>query len=102
MGEVLFSQAEIDFINSQLLARIGTASPKGKPDVAVVGFDFDGTYFYISGRSNETTWKYKNAKANPRASLVIDDLPSVKPWRTRGRQDLGHGGLRPLRRKIVG
>ena len=64
--------------------RIGTASPKGRPDVAVVGFDFDGAYFYVSGRDNENTWKYKNTRRNPRASLVIDDLPSVKPWRTRG------------------
>jgi pyridoxamine 5'-phosphate oxidase family protein len=84
VADVTFSPAEVDFINSQLLARIGTASAKGRPDVAVVGFDFDGTYFYISGRRNETTWKYKNAKTNPRASIVIDDLPSVKPWRTRG------------------
>ena len=83
-SEIVFSKEEVDFISSQLLARIGTASPKGRPDVAVVGFDFDGTFFYVSGRNNEATWKYKNAKRNPRASLVIDDLPSVKPWRTRG------------------
>jgi pyridoxamine 5'-phosphate oxidase family protein len=82
--EIQFTQAEIEFINSQPLARIGTASAKGRPDVAVVGFDFDGTYFYVSGRNNETTWKYKNTKGNPLASLVIDDLPSIKPWLTRG------------------
>jgi pyridoxamine 5'-phosphate oxidase family protein len=82
--EIKFTQVEVDFINSQRLLRIGTASDKGRPDVAVVEFDFDGAYFYVSGRDNEKTWKYKNAKRNPRASLVIDDLPSVKPWRTRG------------------
>ena len=81
---VVFTHAELDFIKSQLLARIGTASPKGRPDVAVVSFDFDGVYFYVSGRNNETTWKYKNTQRNPRASLVIDDLPSINPWRTRG------------------
>ncbi|HLE72730.1 MAG TPA: PPOX class F420-dependent oxidoreductase [Anaerolineales bacterium] len=84
MADVNFTQEEKDFIKSQLLLRIGTASPKGRPDVAVVGFDFDGAYFYVSGRDNENTWKYKNTRRNPRASLVIDDLPSVKPWRTRG------------------
>jgi pyridoxamine 5'-phosphate oxidase family protein len=82
--EIQFSKAESDFIKSQLLLRIGTASAKGRPDVAVVGFDFDGTYFYVSGRNNQKTWKYKNTKQNPRASLVLDDLPSIKPWRTRG------------------
>jgi pyridoxamine 5'-phosphate oxidase family protein len=84
MPEVVFTQAELDFIKSQLLLRIGTASAKGRPDVAVVGFDFDGIYFYVSGRNNEKTWKYKNTKQNPRASFVLDDLPSIKPWRTRG------------------
>lgn len=82
--DISFSASEIDYIRSQPLARIGTASPKGRPDVAVVTFDFDGEYFYISGRTNEKTWKYKNTARNPRASIVIDDLASSHPWRTRG------------------
>jgi pyridoxamine 5'-phosphate oxidase family protein len=80
----MFSQSELDYIRSQALARIGTASPAGRPDVAVVGFDFDGEFFYVSGRANEATRKYRNTRENPVASLVIDDLASVKPWRPRG------------------
>lgn len=80
----MFSQSELDYIRSQPLARIATASPSGRPDAAVVGFDFDGEYFYISGRANERTWKYRNTKKNPLASLVIDDLASRSPWRPRG------------------
>jgi pyridoxamine 5'-phosphate oxidase family protein len=80
----MFTQAEIEYINSQPLGRIGTASAKGKPDVAAIAYDFDGEYFYISGRANENTRKYHNTKANPLASLVIDDLASTRPWRPRG------------------
>lgn len=80
----MFTQAELDYIRSQPLARIGTASLSGKPDVAAVGFDFDGDYFYVSGLRNQRTRKYLNAKKNPRASLVIDDLASTRPWRPRG------------------
>lgn len=83
-NEVQFTPAEVEYINSQPLGRIATASPKGRPDVAAIGYDFDGTYFYISGRRNEVTQKYKNAKRNPRASLVIDDLATIRPWRPRG------------------
>jgi pyridoxamine 5'-phosphate oxidase family protein len=79
-----FTSAELDYIRTQPLARIGTASPKGKPDVAAVAFDFDGEYFYVSGRRNEITLKYLNTQKNPRASLVIDDLASTRPWRPRG------------------
>lgn len=79
-----FTPAELEYIRSQPLARIGTASADGKPDVAAVAFDFDGEYFYVSGMRNERTRKYHNAKKNPRASLVIDDLASTRPWRPRG------------------
>ncbi|MCW5875299.1 MAG: PPOX class F420-dependent oxidoreductase [Anaerolineales bacterium] len=80
----MFTQDEVAYIRSQKLARIGTASEDGRPDVAAVGFDFDGEYFYVSGYANQRTLKYRNTKANPFASLVIDDLASVRPWRPRG------------------
>lgn len=80
----MFSQTELDYIRSQSLARIGTASPTAKPDVAVVGFDFDGEFFYVSGRRNQRTRKYLNTKKNPFTSFLIDDLASVRPWRPRG------------------
>ncbi len=81
---VKFTEGEVDYIRSQPLARIGTASKKGNPDVAAVGFDFDGEYFYISGRILEMTRKYRNILENPKVSFVIDDLATVRPWRPRG------------------
>lgn len=78
-----FSWKEVEYIKSQPLARIGTASTDGVPDVAPVGFDFDAKYFYISGMQLTKTHKYKNVVKNPRVSLVIDDLKSIKPWRPR-------------------
>ncbi len=80
---VAFTKKEIDYLRSQRLARIGTANKKGDPDVAAVGFDFDGEYFYVSGHMLTRTRKYRNILENPKASLVIDDLLSVKPWRPR-------------------
>ena len=85
----MFSPTESAFIRSQRLLRIGTASPDGRPDVAPVGFDFDGDYFYISGMRNKETLKYKHTKENPLASLALDDLASVQPWRPRGIKILG-------------
>lgn len=80
----MFTQNEIAYLNSQPLARIATASGGGQPDVAPVGFDFDGEFFYVSGRNNKRTLKYKNAQSNEQAALVVDDLATVKPWRPRG------------------
>ena len=81
----MFSDMETAYLKSQPLARIATASKEGlQPDVAPVGFDFDGTYFYVSGFDLAKTLKYKNVQSNPKVSLVVDDLVSVEPWTPRG------------------
>ncbi len=46
---VSFTKKEIEYLKSQRLARIATATKKGEPDIAPVGFDFDGEYFYVGG-----------------------------------------------------
>ena len=79
----LFSEKETEYIRSQRLARIGTASKNGVPDVAPVGFDFDGRYFYVGGMHLTTTHKYKNVLENPQVSFAIDDLKSIQPWHPR-------------------
>lgn len=81
---VLFTEKEIAYLKSQKLARIGTSSKSGRPDVAPVSFDTDGEYIYVSGLDVMNTMKYKNVLENPRASFVVDDLKTVKPWSPRG------------------
>jgi pyridoxamine 5'-phosphate oxidase family protein len=82
-----FSNQEIEYIRSQRLARIATASLDGdsiQPDVAPVGFDFDGEYFYIGGMNLPNSTKYRNVQRNSRVALVVDDLKSTQPWEPRG------------------
>jgi pyridoxamine 5'-phosphate oxidase family protein len=81
----MFSDTEINYIKSQHLARLATASPEGQPDVAPIGFQFDGQRFTISGFDITKTFKYKNVKKGSlKVALVIDDLVSVSPWQARG------------------
>jgi pyridoxamine 5'-phosphate oxidase family protein len=83
--KLIFSEVEINYLKTQRLARIATVSAKGQPDVAPVGFEFDDGYFYIGGRDNPSTLKYRNIqKGNTLAALVVDDLESVNPWKPRG------------------
>ncbi len=82
-GQVKFSEQEQAYLKSQPLGRLGTASKSGRPDVAVVSFDFDGHYFYISGRDLKNTMKYKNILKNPEVSFVVDDLKTIRPWAPR-------------------
>ena len=81
----MFSPKEIQYLKTQRLARIATVSKEGQPDVAPVGFDFDGKYFYVGSRYPGKTLKYKNvAGGNTLVSLVVDDLESITPWKARG------------------
>lgn len=79
----LFTKEEVAYLKSQPLGRIGTSSKTGRPDVAPVSFDTDGEYIYVSGRDISNTMKYKNVLENPRASFVVDDLKSMRPWAPR-------------------
>ena len=63
----VFCNKEVEYIKSQRIARIATVSTEHQPDVAPVGFEFDGHYFYIGGIQQEKTNKYKNVVR--RASL---------------------------------
>ncbi len=87
MPDTMFSQKETDYLSSQPLARIATASSREdsiQPDVVPVGFDFDGEYFYVSGMNLLKSTKYKNVQKNPIVALVVDDLKSMNPWEPRG------------------
>jgi pyridoxamine 5'-phosphate oxidase family protein len=80
---VLFTDVELEYLNTQRLARIATVSAKGEPDVAAVGFRVDGDQVVVGGLDNTKTRTYWNVKGTGRASLVVDDLASVDPWRPR-------------------
>lgn len=81
----MFTEKEVDYIKSQRLARLATVSTSRQPDVAPVGFRFDGETFFVTGFDITKTFKYKNVKAgNELVALVIDDLASVQPWVARG------------------
>jgi pyridoxamine 5'-phosphate oxidase family protein len=84
----MFNREELEYLKSQYIMRIATATPRGKPNVAPVGFEFDGRFFYVGSVKQEilrSTPKYLNVKkGNEQVALVIDDLISVDPWKPRG------------------
>jgi pyridoxamine 5'-phosphate oxidase family protein len=83
----MFSEPEIEYMKSQRLCRFATVSDKGQPDVVPVGFEFDGTYFWVGSHTQEVffrTRKYKNVRdGRPSVALTIDDMKSIEPWRPR-------------------
>ena len=80
----VFTAAELEFLASQRLARLATASTSGRPDVSPVGFTVDGETIVSGGLDLTKTVRYRHLQQNPQATIVIDDLASVDPWRPRG------------------
>ncbi len=80
----VFTDDELVYLESQRMARIATASSSAQPDVAAVGFGLDGDTVVTGGFDITKTVRYRNLLANPRATIVVDDLVSVDPWRPRG------------------
>ena len=90
----MFTEAEIEFLDSNLLARVATVNSQGQPDVAPVGLHRDGEVFLITGHDLPSTLKYRNVKGgSAQMALVVDDQPSVKPWVVRGIKLHGAGEI---------
>ena len=80
-----FTEAELDYLRTQPLARLATIQPDGTPQVSPVGFSYNaelGT-IDIGGFTMSTSQKYRNVLTNLRVALVVDDVPSTDPWRVR-------------------
>jgi pyridoxamine 5'-phosphate oxidase family protein len=89
-----FTEEEITYLRTQRLARIATVAADGQPDVMPVGYQFDGTSFYVGGMMPVKTRKFRNVRSgNTKVALVIDDLVSVNPWTVRGMRIYGNADL---------
>ena len=84
-----FTTAELEYLKSQPLMRFATASSSGRPDVAPVVFEVDGSDIVRAGFDVTHTVRYRNVQKNPRASVVVDDLASMNPWSPRGIKVIG-------------
>jgi pyridoxamine 5'-phosphate oxidase family protein len=79
------TDAQIDYLASQLLGRIATTGSDRKPHVVPTSFRYNralGTVD-VGGRHVATTKKYRDVRANPAAAIVVDDLVSTDPWTPR-------------------
>jgi pyridoxamine 5'-phosphate oxidase family protein len=82
-----FTDEEIAYLRSQPIARLASIGPEAQPDVVPVGFEFDGTVFWVGGSGDSVlrTRKFRNIQAgNHKVALVVDDLVSFDPFIARG------------------
>ncbi|HJZ48556.1 MAG TPA: PPOX class F420-dependent oxidoreductase [Roseiflexaceae bacterium] len=82
----VFTPAEIAYLQGQRLGRLATVGPDGQPHVVPVGFRYnpDLDTIDIGGHGFAKRKKYRDVRRTPQVAFVVDDLPSVNPWRARG------------------
>lgn len=82
----VFTPEEINYMQSQRLARIATVGANGQPHVVPVSFRYnpDTDTIDIGGHNFAQRKKWRDVQQNPRVAVVIDDVESVQPWTVRG------------------
>jgi pyridoxamine 5'-phosphate oxidase family protein len=82
----VFTNEEIEYLNSQLLGRLATVGPDGQPHVVPVSFRYNAQLdtIDIGGHDFARRKKYQDVQRNPRVAFLVDDMVSVDPWRPRG------------------
>jgi pyridoxamine 5'-phosphate oxidase family protein len=80
-----FTQSEISYLDSQQLGRLATLRTDGTLQNSPVGFRYNrelGT-IDIGGFNLTASRKYLNVAATGQVAFVVDDVPSVSPWKVR-------------------
>jgi pyridoxamine 5'-phosphate oxidase family protein len=82
---MIFTEAELEYLNSQRLGRLATAQPNGTLQVSPVGFHYNEALdtIDIAGFKMAESQKFRNVAANGRVAFVVDDVPSIDPWQVR-------------------
>lgn len=78
-----FTEAELEYMQSQQLGRLATVNKNGDPQVAAVTFRYNPELdtIDIGGYHNGDTQKFRNVALNGKAAFLIDDV--MPPWKPR-------------------
>ena len=90
-----FTEAELEYLQTQRLGRLATVNERGEPQVAVVGFRYNPEFdtIDIGGYDMANTQKFRNISRNGLASFLVDDVQP--PWKTRSFEIRGHAQALP-------
>jgi pyridoxamine 5'-phosphate oxidase family protein len=80
-----YTESEIAYLGEQPLGRLATLRPDGTLQNSPVGFRYNaarGT-IDIGGFNLTESRKYRNVEATGQVAFVVDDVPSVDPWKVR-------------------
>ncbi|OEV12707.1 PPOX class F420-dependent oxidoreductase [Streptomyces nanshensis] len=82
------------YLAGHRICRMATVDPSGQPQVNPVGYFLQDDGTILSGGFDlGRTKRWRNLHANPRLSLVVDEVVSQDPWTVRGVEIRGEAEL---------
>ena len=91
----VFTEAQIAYLESQMLCRLATVDPEGGPHVVPVGYRYNRELetIDIGGHDFAKRKKFRDVNRNARVALVVDEIVSTDPWRVRGIEVRGEAAV---------
>jgi pyridoxamine 5'-phosphate oxidase family protein len=88
----VFTEAEIEYLRSQRLGRLGTVGPDGQPHMIPVTFHYNAEEdtIDIGGMNFGAGKKWRDAQKNPKVTFLLDDSTgkSARAIEVRGEAEL--------------
>jgi pyridoxamine 5'-phosphate oxidase family protein len=77
----VFTEAELVYMQSQKLGRLGTVNQRSEPQFSAVGFHYNPELDTIDiyGLDMGNSQKFRNIVRNGKVSLLVDDV--LPPWK---------------------
>ncbi len=79
-----FSEKELRYLAERSLARLAFVCSDMQAHIMPVLFEFDGSYFYLSGWNLKYSQRFNEVPETSKVTLLVDDIDSPTRWVPRG------------------
>jgi len=84
-----FSEKELRYLMERSLGRLAFVCSDMQAHIMPVLFEFDGSYFYLSGWNLKYSDRFNDLPENNSVTLLVDDIDSPARWVPRGVEIVG-------------
>jgi len=84
-----FTEKELRYLMERSLGRLAFVCSDDQAHVMPVLFEFDGSYFYLSGWNLKYSERFSDLAESNSVTLLVDDVDSPTRWVPRGVEIIG-------------
>lgn len=84
-----FSEKELRYLMERSLGRLAFVCSDNRAHMMPVLFEFDGSYFYLSGWNLKYSERFADLAESNSVTLLVDDVDSATRWVPRGVEIIG-------------